>query len=130
MKPVALPMPIALRTSAAAVVAALVAMAPPVRAVSTLDAPTLKAFGGTYAADCRKSGSARVVVAADTLAVEQGKKRVESHDVQRAITYSGRTPPADYQGSLLGDVPGGEPLVFHVYRDYVTQQAQRFGVRK
>jgi hypothetical protein len=83
---------------------------------SKLDDATVKAFGGTYAADCRKAG-VRLTVAADTLAVETGAKRVESHDVQRALTFGGGALPADYQGTLLGDVAGGESIVFQAFRD-------------
>ena len=92
------------------------AQAPP-RVQSKLDDATAQAFGGTYALDCRKASGVHLVVAADTLAVEAGKRRVESHDVQKALTFGGGAPPADYRGTLLGDVPGGEPLVFQTYRD-------------
>jgi len=81
-----------------------------------LDAATVAAFGGSWAPDCHKPGL-RVRVAEDTLAVAVGKKEVASHDVQRATIFAGGVAPADYLGSLLGDVAGGEPLVFHVYRD-------------
>ena len=108
---------LALVAAAALVVgAALVVAAPSADAANKLDDATAEAFGGTYALDCRKPG-VRVRVEADTLAVELGAKKVVSHDVQRALTFAGRTPPADYQGTLLGDVPGGEPLVLQVYRD-------------
>ena len=90
--------------------------ASPARAGNRLDDETAEALGGTYAVDCHKPG-VRLLVAADTLAVTFGKKQVVSHDVQRAMTYMGTATPADYQGTLLGDVPGGESLVFHVYRD-------------
>jgi hypothetical protein len=97
--------------------AASLAAQAPARAPSKLDNATAQAFGGTYALDCRKAAGVRLVVAADTLAVEAGKRRVESHDVQKALTFGGGAPPADYRGTLLGDVPGGEPLVFQTYRD-------------
>jgi hypothetical protein len=93
------------------------ALAVSARAAGRLDDKTVEVFGGRYAADCRKAASVHAVVAADTLAVEGGGKRIESHDVQRAVTYAGGALPAGYQGSLFGDRPGGEPLVFHVHRD-------------
>jgi hypothetical protein len=102
---------------ALAAAAAAGALAASARAAGRLDEKTVEAFGGTYAADCHKAASVRAVVAADRLAVEGSGKRVESHDVQRAVTYAGGGQPVGYQGSLFGDVPGGEPLVFHVHRD-------------
>jgi hypothetical protein len=93
------------------------ALAAAADAAGRLDDKTVEAFGGSYAADCRKAASVHAVVAADRLAVEGAGKRVESHDVQRAVTYAGGGQPAGYQGSLFGDVPGGQPLVFHVHRD-------------
>jgi hypothetical protein len=91
------------------------AEAPP-KTANKLDEATVQAFGGTYALDCRRPG-VRLTVAADTLAVDGGKHKIESHDVQKALTFMGGSPPADYRGTLLGDVPGGEPLVFQTYRD-------------
>jgi hypothetical protein len=90
---------------------------PPARAAHTLDDATVQALGGTYAVDCRKPGGVHLLVAADTLAIQAGTKRVESHDVQKALTFAGHAPPADYLGTLLGDVHGGEPIVFQTYRD-------------
>ena len=89
----------------------------PARAANTLDDATVQAFGGTYAVDCRNRGGVHLLVAADTLAVQAGTKRVESHDVQKALTFAGHIPPADYLGTLLGDIRGGEPIVFQSYRD-------------
>jgi hypothetical protein len=105
------------RRCAVAALVLAVASAAPARAGGKLDDATAQAFGGTYAVDCKKPSGVRLHVAADTLAVEAGGKRVESHDVQRAVTYAGTSQPADYLGTLLGDVPGGEPLVFQAYRD-------------
>src|SRR6266404_4170747 len=107
-----------MRLLAAGLLAAgLVGSASAARTAGTLDEETVKAFGGTYAVDCRKPGAVRLVVAADTLAVELGQKSVSSHDVQTALTYAGHAPPADYRVTLFGDIPGGEPLVFHAHRD-------------
>jgi hypothetical protein len=105
-------------TLASALALALGVAAPrPVRgAGGRLDEATLKVFSGTYAVDCRRAG-VRLTVAADTLAVESGAKRVESHDVQRARTFGGAAMPADYQGTLLGDIAGGDLIVFQAYRD-------------
>ena len=50
----------------------------PVQAVQTR-------LGGVYALDCRRPGL-RLTVAADTLAVDGGKHKIESHDVQKALT--------------------------------------------
>jgi hypothetical protein len=97
--------------------ASLATSARPARATSKLDDATAEAFAGTYAVDCRKASGIHVVVAADTLAVEVGQRRIESHDVQKALTFAGGSQPADYRGTLLGDVPKGEPLVFQTYRD-------------
>lgn len=104
------------RTSGALLVSALAA-APLALAAHALDAASTKALAGTYAVDCRKPAGVRVRVAADSLAVAQGQKEVASHDVQRATTYSGQTAPAGYEGTLLGDIPKAQSLVFHVYRD-------------
>jgi hypothetical protein len=101
----------------AAALGAGFAAAPVALAAHALDAASAKALAGTYAVDCRKPAGVRVRVAADTLAVAQGQKEVASHDVQRAMTYSGQTPPAGYEGTLLGDIPTAQSLVFHVYRD-------------
>jgi hypothetical protein len=101
----------------AAALGASLAAGPFALAAHTLDAASAKAFAGMYAVDCRRPAGVRVRVAADTLAVEQGKKEVASHDVQRATTYSGQTPPVGYDGTLLGDIPGGQSLVLHVFHD-------------
>jgi hypothetical protein len=105
------------RTAFGAVVTLAATIAHGAPAANKLDAETMKTFGGTYAAHCRSASGVRLRVEADTLAVEQGKKQVASHDVQRAVTYGGGGQPAGYQGTLLGDVPGGGPLVFQAHRD-------------
>ena len=105
------------RRCAVAALALAVAWAGPAVAGGKFDDATVQAFGGTYAVDCRKASGAHLQVAADTLSVEAAGKRVESHDVQTAVTYAGNSQPADYLGTLLGDVPNGPPLVFQAYRD-------------
>jgi hypothetical protein len=106
------------------VTVAFVAAGGPASAQGTLDADTLKSYGGTYSTDCSNSTAPRLRVVADALMVEQGTKRMTGGNVQAAYSYFGQSPPPDYQVVLLSEVRGGLQLMFIVYRDksgqYVT----------
>ena len=104
--------------------AAIVAAGTPAWAQSTLDADTLKLYGGTYSTDCRSAAAPRLRVVADTLMVEQGNKRMTGRNVQAAYSYFGQSPPPDFQVALVSDLRDGLQLFFLVYRDksgqYIT----------
>jgi hypothetical protein len=104
--------------------AGLLAASAPAWAQSRLDAETLKLYGGTYSADCSSAAAPRLRVAADTLAVERGNKRLTGRNAQASYSFFGQSPPPDYQVALMSDVRPGLQMLFIVYRDksgqYIT----------
>jgi len=106
------------------VAAGSLAASAPVWAQSGLDAETLKLYGGTYSADCSSAAAPRLRVAADTLFVERGNKRLTGRNVQASYSFFGQSPPPDYQVALMSDVRPGVQMLFIIYRDksgqYIT----------
>jgi Inhibitor of vertebrate lysozyme (Ivy) len=82
---------------------------------------SVKLYGGDYSPDCNNPSAGRARVAADVLAVERGGKRIIGRNLQDAVSYFGPEPPPDYLTTLLSEVPGGEQLLFIVYRDRTGQ---------
>jgi len=77
----------------------------------------MKAFGGTYMANCNDNASAKATVFADALVFMHGEKRIAGRNVQAAASYFGQRPPPDYRTALLSEAPGGQELMFFVYQD-------------
>jgi hypothetical protein len=91
---------------------------------SGLDAETLKLYGGRYALDCANPQSARVLVGAAAVAVEQGNQRMTAQDLQAAHSYFGQSAPPGFFVALLGQVQGRHDMVFLVQGDAKGQYIQ------
>lgn len=85
-------------------------------AQSKLDAETMKAFGGTYMADCANNASAKATVFADALVFLDGGKRVAGAKPQSAAAFYGPNQPPEFRTVLLSEAPGGQ-LLFAIYQD-------------
>ena len=102
----------------------------PAHSQGTLDADTLKQYGGTYSSDCSNPTAPRGTVFADALVVLEGDKRVAGGKVQAAYSYFGQSPPPYYEVALLSEVRGSGQLMFIVYRDKSGQYMKLDGDAK
>ncbi len=80
-------------------------------------ADSLKLYGGDYSPDCANRAAPRLRVLHQSLLMEAGGSRITGRNVQDAVAYFGPQPPPNYLTTLLSDVPGGDQLLFVVYRD-------------
>ena len=109
-----------------AVALALTAAHTPAAVFDTLDAWTLKEYGGTWLSDCKNNASPRVTVFNNALVFIRGDKRVASTgNVMGTATYLGRDPPASYVYTLIGELDNGQQqLIFMIEKDktgnYIT----------
>ena len=110
--------------------AILVATVFPAHSQGTLDADTLKQYGGTYSSDCSNPAAPRGTVFADALVVLEGDKRIAGGNVQAAYSYFGQSPPPYYEVALLSEVRGSGQLMFIVYRDKSGQYMKLDGDAK
>ena len=105
---------------------ALIAAHTPAAALDTLDAYTLKEYGGTWLSDCKNNASPRVTVFNNALVFIRGDKRVASTgNVMGTATYFGQDPPASYVYTLIGELDNGQQqLIFMIEKDktgnYIT----------
>jgi len=104
----------------------LLALPTPARALDTLDAYTMKEYGGTWLSDCRNNASPRVTVFNNALVFIRGDKRVASTgNVMGTATYFGQNPPESYVYTLIGELENGQlQLIFMIDKDktgnYIT----------
>jgi hypothetical protein len=91
---------------------------------------SLKAYGGTYSPACGNPSAPRARVAADAIMVEARGKRMTGHNLQDAVSYFGPEPPPNYETTLLGEVRGGQGLMFVMYRDESGQYLEIQGDNK
>lgn len=101
--------------SCGAAIACLASSAPATAAYS-LEAESIKLYGGAYSTDCSNPAAPRLQVA-ETLNVEKGNKRMTGEKLMASASYLDPTPPANYQMALLSEVRGGAQLIFVIYRD-------------
>jgi Inhibitor of vertebrate lysozyme (Ivy) len=97
--------------------ATFVSASTPAWSQGTLDADTLKVFGGAYMADCKDPQSAKATVLADALVFLHGDKRIAGGNVQAAHSFFGNSPPDGYRIALLAEAPGGLEMLWIVYED-------------
>ncbi len=88
----------------------------PAAAEYSLEAESLKLYGGSYSTDCANPAAPHLRVA-ETLNVEKGNKRMTGEKLMAAASYFEPNTPANYQMALLSEVRGGAQLIFVVYRD-------------
>ena len=86
-----------------------------------LDAPTLRQYGGRYAADCASTAAPSLRVAAEALTVEQNGLRLTGRTPVRtsAAGLGQRAPGADFRLVLAATVRAGPQLRFLVHADAV-----------
>ena len=84
----------------------------------SLDAQTLKDFGGTYMVDCKNNASAKVTVFANALVFLNGDKRVASNSIETGVSYFHPNPnPKGFLVTLITSAPGGLEMLWHVFQD-------------
>lgn len=88
----------------------------PVHALGFQEADVLKHFGGTYSTSCGNAAAPRAI-AGETLRIEYGNKRMTGENLMATATYFGPQPPPNHLTVLIGEVRGGDQLIFVVNRD-------------
>jgi hypothetical protein len=84
----------------------------------SLEAESLKLYGGTYSTDCANPAAPKLRMA-DTLNVEYNHKRMTGTNLMASASYLDPNPPPNYQMAMLGDVRRDARLIFVVYRDKI-----------
>lgn len=102
----------------------LLAAASPAGAQAGLGADLMRLYGGRYALDCTNPQSARVIVAAASVAVEQGNQRMTAQGLQASHSYFGQSAPPGFFVALMGAVQGRHEMTFLVYGDNRGQYLQ------
>lgn len=69
-----------------------------------LQPEVLASAGGRYAVDCARPDSARVLVEARQMLIEQGNQRMAVSNLDAAFSYFGNNPPPDFRVALFGQV--------------------------
>ena len=82
-----------------------------------LDAHTLKAYGGTYMADCRNPTSPKATVFADALVFLNGNQRIAGGKVTAPSSFFGNSPPEGYLMTLQSQVAGGAEMYWYIFED-------------
>lgn len=85
-----------------------------------LDAATMKAYGGTYMADCSNNASPKATIFADALVFLHGDKRIAGSKPEAQHSFFGNSAPPEYRIALVSQAPSGG-LVFLVYQDKAGQ---------
>jgi hypothetical protein len=84
----------------------------------SLDAQTLKDYGGTYMVDCKNNASAKVSVFANALVFLNGGQRVASSSIETGFSYFHPNPsPKGFLVTLINTGPGGLEMLWHVFQD-------------
>jgi hypothetical protein len=93
------------------VFASVVACCAPLVAHAGLDPDAMREYGGRYAVDCADPSKPRVVVTANTFAVEQGTQRMSGGALQASVSAFGQSPPDGFAGAVpeARRRPAGEP---------------------
>jgi hypothetical protein len=89
----------------------------PTLAHAQLGPREVKDYGGRYAIDCASAAAARVIVANDTMMIEQGAQRMTGHNLQSAVSYFGNASPPNFRVALLSNVRGNAQLIGLIYAD-------------
>ncbi len=84
-------------------------------------ADSRKRYGGDYSPDCANRAAPRLRVLQHSLLLEVGGNRITGRNVQDAVSYFEPATPPNYLTTLLSDVPGGDQMLFVVYRDAAGQ---------
>lgn len=94
-------------------------------ALSLLVAPTLagvapaeeRLYGGVYSNACSDSHALRVRLFGDTMSVEQAGQVVAAKPFKSSTRVPSGTPPPAFKLAYVGDVKGGDGLVFVLVHD-------------
>ena len=83
-------------------------------------------YGGVYAADCNNINALRVRLYGDVMTVEQSGKAVSAKPFKSSRAVPSGAAPPDFKLAYVGDVQGGDGLVFVMTHDasglFVTLQ--------
>jgi hypothetical protein len=105
------------RSLVRATATAILLFAVPVSAKAGLDAATLKAYGGTYMADCANPASPKATIFADSLVFLHGSRRVAAGNVEPQFSFFGNSAPENYRVALVGEVPNAGQMFWFVHED-------------
>jgi len=98
-------------------------------AFGNLGGQDVKAFGGRYSLKCGAAGAPHLIVAADTVTMENGRKRLVARNLMSSYSYFGQSPPRNFEAALIGNLKPKASLTFLVYSDnagrYITVEEDR-----
>lgn len=99
-----------------AFVAAL-ALCAPAPTSARLTAADNNVYAGVYSNACSDRSKPMVRFYDDVMTVEQGGKAVTAKPFKVSKNHLGATPPKDFKTAYVGDVKGGDGLVFVIYHN-------------
>ena len=91
--------------------AALLALLP-IAALGRVSASEELLYGGVYSAQCNEPSALRARLFGDTMRLEQGRKAVVALDFKSSKTAPSNPPPPAFRITYVGEVAGGDGLVF------------------
>jgi hypothetical protein len=87
------------------------------RADAQIDPDGMKAYGGTWLADCSRPKGTKVTVFDNALVFLDGERRVATTNATLSASYYGNSPPENYEVTVFADMPDGDQMIFTVYQD-------------
>ena len=96
--------------------AALLALLP-IAALGRVSASEELLYGGVYSAQCNEPSALRARLFGDTMRLEQGRKAVVALDFKSSKTAPSNPPPPAFRITYVGEVAGGDGLVFVLTHD-------------
>ena len=96
---------------------ALLALLLPVAAPAKVGPSEEALYGGVYSAQCNEPSALRARLFGDTMRLEQGAKVVAARDFKSSKTAPSSPPPPAFRIAYVGEVAGGDGLVFVLTHD-------------
>jgi hypothetical protein len=97
--------------------AAAIALCLPALSSARLTAAENKVYAGVYSNACGDASKPIVRLYDDVMSVEQAGKVVTAKPFSASKTHLGATPPADFKTAYIGEVKGGDGLVFVLHHN-------------
>lgn len=96
---------------------AALALCLPVLSSAKLTVAENKVYAGVYSNACGDASKPMVRLYDDVMSVEQAGKVVTAKPFRSSKTHLGPTPPADFKAAYIGEVKGGDGLVFLLFHN-------------
>jgi hypothetical protein len=97
--------------------AAAIALGLPALSGAQLTAAENKVYAGVYSNACGDPSKPMVRLYDDVMSVGQAGKVVTAKPFKSSKTHLGATPPADFKTAFVGEVKGGDGLVFVLFHN-------------